>query len=79
MRVSIIEAMYAVIGIEHDKQGTASGVLYWHDNRLDAYREANRINTDGINCYVTFSPGGKLEEKDQKRVDRLVRKGLSNG
>ena len=51
-------ATHAVVGT--DAKG-ASGVLFWHDNEVDAHREAKSVQAGGGSCQVVPAPGGNLD------------------
>lgn len=70
MRTNCAHAARAVIG--KDILGMAYGVLYWHDNELDAYRDAKTINNMGGNCWVVKSPKGVLSMSDRSYVRGLI-------
>lgn len=54
-------ALFAVYG-KGDPGGMGGfGVLFWHDNEIDAHREAQRVNKAGGDCKVVPAPGGKLD------------------
>lgn len=77
MRCGMNKAQFAIIGTEpgDEKHGTgpAFGILYWHDNELDAHRDAKAISGRGGICRVERSPDGVLAEDVVDEVSKLVR------
>jgi len=67
METSSIEATHALLGAY--KGGV--GVIQWHDNELDAWREAKRINSDNGNVKVVPVVNGRLTEKYEEEKKAL--------
>jgi hypothetical protein len=68
-RTSYSKATHALVGIGPDG---GAGVVHWHDNELDAARDAREINAAGGNVQVVTAPGGELSEQDRGAVENLV-------
>lgn len=72
---SIDRATHAVVGTEYYTQNDgsvceASGVLSWHDNELDAWREAKLINQNGGSARV--EPYDDASDEDNSRLRDMV-------
>lgn len=59
MRCKMGDAEYALVGRGLKGEG---GVVHWHDNELDAHRDAKEINKAGADVRVVPAPGGELGE-----------------
>ena len=65
MRTSCDKATHAIIGIDSGET-PCRGILHWHDNEIDAHRDAKDINQQGGFCRVIETPDGEVKEvKDE--------------
>ena len=70
MRVSVVEAEYAVVGSHPD---IGSGILYWHDSdELGAYRDAREIRKSGGEAKVVSAPKGEVSLEIKNEVLELI-------
>jgi hypothetical protein len=72
MRTNIRGAQFAVVGAHPD---LGAGVLFWHDNELDAHREAKEIRkTLGASAKVYPTPGGDMSYLQEHILDLIFEK-----
>lgn len=67
MRVSPKDATHALLGVYK----TDVGVVAWHDNEFDAWRDARDINLDGGKVKVVPVENGELIPKYQEEKAEL--------
>ena len=74
-RTSKLLATHAIIG---NYDGNV-GILFWHDNQVDAYRERNNVNEEGGLCNVFEAPGGNLSLENVEAANRVLATKLGSG
>lgn len=67
MRVSPKDATHALLGVH----GAEIGVVSWHNNEFDAWREARDINASGGRVKVVPVINGDLTAKHQEEKAEL--------
>lgn len=74
-RTYFSKATHALIGYDapyEDGRPGGAGVVQWHDNELDAWRDAKEINAAGGSVRVVPAPEGEIQEKEWNEVQSLI-------
>ena len=71
MECSIIDAHYAVVGVDIDG---SRGVLSWNNEELDAHRKAKEINEKGGDAIIfdMSMTVGEISDNLKKIINKLM-------
>lgn len=72
MRCAFSKALFAILGSRFQEGSWEGGILAWHDNQLDAYRDARELRELGFTCRVVPAPQGNLSEDLTEEVHDLI-------